>query len=76
MGKSAYICDSCKKIMGDTANEHSIDKSNHKETSTEIQCTAACIGDKDSFSVQLEMVRANGIYHGDSTVFSHDGVQA
>jgi hypothetical protein len=56
-GKSAYKCDSCKQIMGDTANEHSVAKSNQKETlSTEIRCTALRIGDNDSLSMQLEAV--------------------
>jgi hypothetical protein len=36
-----------QEISGDTAKEHSIAKSNQKEVlSTEIQCTASCIGDK------------------------------
>jgi hypothetical protein len=62
-GKSTYKCDSCKKLMGDTANEHSIARSNQKEgLPTEIQCSASRIGDNNnSLRAQLEAVRANGI---------------
>jgi hypothetical protein len=61
--KSTYKCDSCKKLTGDTANKHSIARSNQKEgLPTEIQCSASRIGDNnDSLSTQLEAVRANGI---------------
>jgi hypothetical protein len=56
-GKSAYKCDSCKKLTGD-----SFSKSNQKEAiSAELQCTASCIADQVSLSAQLETVRANGI---------------
>jgi DNA-directed RNA polymerase subunit RPC12/RpoP len=56
-GKSAYKCDSCKKLTGD-----SFSKSNQNEAiSAELQCTASCIADKVSLSAQLETVRANGI---------------
>jgi hypothetical protein len=41
MVKSAYKCNSCKKLTGDTANEHSISKSNQKEALfMETECTA------------------------------------
>jgi predicted nucleic acid-binding Zn-ribbon protein len=62
-GKSTYKCDSCKKLTGDTTNEHSIAKSNQKEAlSTDILCYASRIEDNnDSLSAQLEAVRANGI---------------
>jgi hypothetical protein len=57
-----WLHDSCKKLMGDTANEHSIAKSNQKEAlSTEIQRIASRIRHNDSLSVQLEAVRTNGI---------------
>ena len=49
MCESAYKSDSCMKLMGDAANEHSFSKSNQKEAiSTELQCTASRIGDKYS----------------------------
>ncbi|PNF33451.1 hypothetical protein B7P43_G03353 [Cryptotermes secundus] len=61
-GKSAYKCDSCIKLTGDAANEHSLCKSNQKEAiSAEMQCTPSCIRDKDSLSVQLETLRTNGV---------------
>jgi hypothetical protein len=60
-GKSALKCNNCKKLTVDTVNEHSIAKSNPKETlSTEIQCTASRIKD-DSLSAKQEAVHANGI---------------
>jgi hypothetical protein len=61
--KSTYKCDRCKKLTGDTANEHSILRSNQKEgLPTEIQCSASSIWEyNDSLSAQLEAVRANGI---------------
>jgi hypothetical protein len=60
-GKSTYKCDSCKELTGDTANEHSIAKSNQKKgLSTEIQCSASRIEDNNSLSVQLEAVSTNG----------------
>jgi hypothetical protein len=55
--KSAYKCDSCKKLTVD-----SFSKSNQNEAiSAELQCTASCIADKVSLSSQLETVCANGI---------------
>jgi hypothetical protein len=61
-GKSAYKCDSCIKLMVDTANEHFIAKRNQGEAlSTESECTASRIGDNDSLCVQLEAVCVNGI---------------
>jgi hypothetical protein len=47
--------------MGDTANEHSISRSNQKEAlSMEIECTASRIGD-NFINLQLEAVLLNGI---------------
>jgi hypothetical protein len=61
-GKSSYTCDSCKRRTGDATNEHSFYKSNQNEAlSTETECTAPSIGDKDSLSVRLEAVRLNDI---------------
>jgi hypothetical protein len=74
--KSAYKCDSCKKLSGDAANVHSFSNSNQKEAlSTETQCTASCIGDKVSLCVQLEAVCVIE-YHGNGTVSHCDGLQA
>jgi hypothetical protein len=48
--------------MGDTANEHSIAKSNQKEALfTENLCTTSRIEDNDTVSVQLEAVCVNGV---------------
>ncbi|XP_023703785.1 uncharacterized protein LOC111862535 [Cryptotermes secundus] len=61
-GKSSYKCDNCNKLTGDAANELSFCNKNQKEAITaELQCTASCIGDKNSLSVQLETLRTNGI---------------
>jgi hypothetical protein len=62
-GTSAYKCENCKKLARDTTNEYFVGNNNRKEVlSAEIECTASRIGDTDSLSVQLEAVRANGMY--------------
>jgi hypothetical protein len=78
VGKSTYKCDSCKKLLGDAANEHSLSSGKKKDAlSTESQCTASCRGDKDSLIVQLEAVHANGISTKEvGTVSSPGGLQA
>jgi hypothetical protein len=61
-GKCAHECDSCKKLTGDTANEHSIATCSQIEAlSTETGCTASSIGDNDSLSLQLEAECVNGV---------------
>ncbi|PNF33519.1 hypothetical protein B7P43_G17640, partial [Cryptotermes secundus] len=61
-GKSSYKCDTCNKLTGGAANELSFCNKNQKEAITAaLQCTASCIGDKDSLSVQLETLRTNTI---------------
>jgi hypothetical protein len=71
-----WLHDSCKKLIADTTNKHSIAKSNHKEAlSTAIQCTALRIRDNNSLkSAAGSGLRKWHLYHGDGTVFSCNGI--
>jgi hypothetical protein len=58
-GKSAYKCDSCKKLTG---HEHSLSISDEKEYLTsELQGNDSFTKDKVALRVQLVAVSANGI---------------